>query len=529
MKKQHQWLRLLMIAAMIGGMTISSPFTSVNAQDGPALTQSIVTSDRNFTFSLPTAWSVEFPTDDDTVVFFGENATETANRGTFWKENSSQSVTGSGGIVDVYNINGELRAYDPDNDPITNLTNFIEAVNVSRLAPLESLKLGSTQIAYTVVDWGSQRGYLAIIPTSTEVALVFLSSNVESFYQAQRLLYLILTSFRSSYDSPLNLLVTSTDTGMSIELPTNWFFQDEWEQNSIFFFGENEDELNNRITFWNENNQQVINGNGGFVAGFQYNELLNVYRGKSAINNLTNLVDALQLDLIQDAQPIHLSGYSGAYTIVDWGRQRAYVALIDVEDIGWGFVLVSSPPRTFTNNRLLLWQILQSVALPAQSFPTPATFPTAPIRNQANTLAFEIPTNWALQTEIAEDGSERLYFAADPTELQQMLSNNSPQHGGGAIFIQPRTNAGQSLTQIFNLYAPPPDLTLLNVTTETLNEQEVMWAEFIGSNSRGYWGVIRADQAVIVIILRTAPARWQEDQSGLMRVLRSLQYNQTGL
>jgi hypothetical protein len=327
---------------------------------------------------------------------------------------------------------------------------------------------------------------------------------------------------RTAIEETYGQLITDANQGFSMLLPFEWVSADQTVSNNVFFFGENQTEVNNRVTFWTRDDTQLVGGNGGLIASFEELGLAGVNLDKSVAANLDNFIELLELDVIEKTQPIEISGYESAYAVIEWGSQRGYMSLIHLPSEGWVIIFASNTPLEFDNNREVLFKTMRSVSVPAiTSMANLVSLREKVVGIAESDFTFTLPGDWVVHNE-REGIEQRFYFASTFSEINVMTSLQRPTSAAGAIIIRNQNASRQSIENLFNAYAPAVRLDFVETYTQEINGYEALWGEFIEDGTRGYWVVMNLEARVAVIILRTDPARWQNDQPILESIFRSL-------
>lgn len=508
-----RWLLLVTFIAGLVSFAGAGNTGMAEAQSDPR-TRLVVSEDYRLSIELPLGWILSDELAGDGVWLFGENQEEVENRRVFWDENDLIEVDGNGGLVAMFRT--EDIASSLDAAPVDNLEAIIEVLELEGVSETQSLSIGGWPAAYSVVNWGSQRGYVAYLALGEQVAFITSMGPQLSFEVNRDLLQAIVESVRVPANSGQTF--GAEDDRVTLVLPAHWSIIDLPDTEDAFFaFGESDQEAKNRRIFWEENGNIEVEGLGGMVAFIPVGTLAGSDAAASEVVNLQSFITGLELETFEAPLPMQLSGYSGAVAVVQWGAQVGFLSMTRLDD-NVALAFAATSPEQFENDRDVLFNVLRSL-----SFPGFDGQPSTPlIYSPDEALIIELPTGWHY---VSRENGEYVEFLFGETllELDAVVDNTRPVLGGGGLLLAPQPEEA-TVEALFDAYQPEFDFDESDVESDTIGDYSAMGLEFQTPETQGFWIVVDLEDRVLVAVLRASPDKWDVYQDVLEGIINSLDY-----
>lgn len=347
----------------------------------------VTSDDGSLSIMLPKDWVFEDQLATNGIVVFGENQAEADNRATFWLSNQLVTVAGSGGFV------AEIEWSSIPADPATfdlnaGFTGFLANLSHSEAEPFQEITIGGqTPAIYTVITYPAQKTFVGLIAFDLKLAIVATSAPNATFEANRNLLLEIMQSVSIPAGQPPSTdpgttglggtglggstastgqTVAASDSSLSVVLPDGWVSQDNMASGGYFAFGENGSELQNRITFWESNQDITITGLGGIITLYDYANLGYTADTMDPVVTLDTFISNLSLVTVQPTQTFNIAGVVASYAIVEWGASQGVLMIIPFQE-RLALVYASTTAANINADLAILLSVAETVRVPAET------------------------------------------------------------------------------------------------------------------------------------------------------------------
>ncbi len=348
----------------------------------------VTSDDGSLSILLPEDWVFEDQLATNGIVVFGENQAEADNRATFWLSNQLVTVAGSGGFV------AEIEWSSIPADPATfdlnaGFTGFLANLSHSEAEPFQEITIGGqTPAIYTVITYPTQKTFVGLIAFDLKLAIVAASAPNATFEANRNLLLEIIQSVSIPAGQPpatdpgttglgggtglggstasTGQTVAASDSSLSVVLPDGWVSQDNMASGGYFAFGENGSELQNRITFWESDQDIAITGLGGIITLYDYANLGYTADTMDPVVTLDTFISNLSLVTVQPTQTFNIAGVVASYAIVEWGASQGVLMIIPFQE-RLALVYASTTAANINSDLAILLSVAETVRVPAET------------------------------------------------------------------------------------------------------------------------------------------------------------------
>lgn len=537
-------LNFILLVALVTSLGVSASHLLAGqprayAQDDIKLPQFVVSADQRISLRLPEEWTVLDASETANGIAFGSTELGAQQRLDDLNGNPPPSVSDIGGVVVLLSL-AEFNI--PEVTP-----QLLEQVMQGGLTQIESIGGKTLEKALYIDFFGDLLAQQAVLSYNTEVglftavgfeeyvALITVTAGAGSvFDETTRPLFEAITkSVRvpaEAEDGGLGQKIRNEANTVQFSVPEGWVSQvdpfTEGGGNGLrFYLAVDEAELG------------VISSSGAPQAPAAVAFLLDFPASAMTIDELFTQFDiGTNFTLVGDAQTATINGYEAKWLEFETGPStfptHGYWVVFNFGDQAMLFALRTNP-NDWENSGALLESLFKAVLYDPNGLPEEIEADLGQtLVTPDGKMEITVPTGWSSAIVPYSDASltgTSVFFGIDDAELENARASGAPQAPAGLALLLNFNGTGQTIEQLFNLIGPTDALARVNTGMETINGYEAMWAEFEGTASsfptHGYWVVYNFGEQVLMFVMRTNPADWENSQATFEAIFRSVKYN----
>ena len=531
---------LAIIAILSTSAFVSAPAPAESiAQDGLQVVQS---SDGRVSMRLPADWVTIDLVAEEGLFVFGSGEPAAQGRLNDYRSEPALLV-GEGGTLTIFSL-ADLGLSSVDADVLESFMGFIldelESGGSILEGPTEASFNNGALANYVLIQLGNETGYIGVLGFDEGVVLFTATGTNSSFAENDELLFTLVqnisipaetggstpTNNVDVTDSNVNLFASS-DGRMSVVVPDGWATIDQLATDNVLAFGNTDAGASTRrdVILADDPSTIFVEDSGGVIRILSSTEN-GIDPNNPDVMPLMQQIEAAFVsngwELIESATSFVGTGDNpGAYIIFNSGPQYGYSVLVA---FGEDLVLLTATGTTeaeFTEQRELLFSVVQSVSIPAAEpeanadgatggkFPGlgggPGVALPEIVSYEADNFLFSMPKDWVYILDVADDRFLAVWYVGENQAAAEASQDNTPPSdgtGSGLIILAEGTDfGGQTLDDLWTTLIPEtadPSLT----QSEQVNGNDIRWVVYDETDTvRSYYVLLETAEGDIVLMI----------------------------
>ncbi len=559
---------LLAIIALLStsAFVAAPPVAEQTAQDGLQVVQS---SDGRVSIRLPADWvTIDLVADEGIFVYASEESAAQGRLNDYRGEPAL--LVGEGGTLTVFSLE-DLGLTIVDAGVLQSFMEFIVAEldtgGEILEGPTEGTLSSGALANYVLIQIGNEKGFIGVLGFDEGVILFTATGTNASFAENEALLFSLVetisvpaesgvtsTNNVDSTGSDVNL-AASADGSLSIVVPEGWTTIDQLTADNVFAFGNTEDGAASRrdVLLADDPSTIPVVDSGGVVRVLVSSENGIDPTNPDVVPLMGQIEDAFASngwEIVESVTSFQAVGENpGAYIIFNSGPQIGYSVLVAFGEDLVLMTATSTNAKEFGLQQELLYSVIQSVSMPAQSADnggnegtsTGGKFPglgggpgvaLPEVVTFADTdFAFSMPKGWAHIINTTDEDFEAVFYIGESEAVAAAVeADEFPAEPSGIVILADGdTFGGQSLDDLWAILIPET-VDVADTQSEQINGNDIRWVVYDeNANYRAYYILVETAQSdIVLMIVGSAPENFDANTALFEAIFRSIVHGEDG-